>query len=135
MCSFILPRSGAALAARKQKSTPTCRSGNFKPPPRKAAGFCCAKPKKKPPSRATISVLVPIWCECTTKFEPILSKMAKAQPRRLAGKSARCAPPEKPLCIFFEISPAEIFWDLEKSFLIVRFGIMAKSVGYIWTRK
>ena len=45
------------------------------------------------------------WLLCTPKFEPTLSKMAEAQPCRLAGKPARCAPPEKAFA-FFEISPA-----------------------------
>ena len=31
-------------------------------PPRKIAGRRCAPPAKKPPVRATVSVLVPIWC-------------------------------------------------------------------------
>ena len=34
------------------------------------------------------------WSDFTTKLEPI--SRAEAQPRRLAGKPARCAPPEKP---------------------------------------
>ena len=44
--------------------------------------------------------------------------MAEAQPCRLAGKPARCAPPEKAFA-FFEISPAEFFF----------FKVKAVSVG------
>ena len=35
---------------------------NFLTPPRKIAGRRCTLPAKKPPVRATVSVLVPIWC-------------------------------------------------------------------------
>jgi hypothetical protein len=48
-----------------------------------------------------------------------LRKIAELQPRRLAGKSARCAPPEKPFALFL-IPPAEIFWIWKRVFLVVR---------------
>ncbi len=35
---------------------------NFFTPPEQTAGMRCARPEKKPPERATVSVLVPIWC-------------------------------------------------------------------------
>ena len=98
-------------------------------PPLKILGFCSAKPKKKPPMRATISEKVSFWCPCTTRLEPILRKNAeKHKPRRLACASARCAPPEKTLCIFFEISPAKIFLEKEKGFFCrVRFALWQNS--------
>jgi hypothetical protein len=54
--------------------------------------------------------------------------MSKAKPRRLAGKSARCAPPEKPFALF-EIPPDEIFWNWKRVFLAVRFCHMAEADG------
>ena len=40
--------------------------------------------------------------------------MFEANPRHLAGKSARCAPPEKPFALFFEISPRRISFLAER---------------------
>jgi hypothetical protein len=53
------------------------------------------------------------WCLYTTNLEPILRKIAELQPRRLADKSARCAPPENPFALFFDF-PRRDFLDLEK---------------------
>jgi hypothetical protein len=51
-----------------------------------------------------------VWWLSTRKLEPILARSAEAQPRRLAGASTRCAPPEKTVpCIIFEIPPAVFF--------------------------
>ena len=65
--------------------------------------------------RATISVLVPIWCIFTTKLELILRKMAKAQPRRLRACNARRPHQKNPLPIFL-FPPAEISFAVEKGF-------------------
>ena len=58
-----------------------------------------------------------IWWSFTTKLEPISRKMPETKPRHLAGKSARCAPPEKPFDLFFEFPPPrflvfekDVFW-------------------------
>ena len=59
-----------------------------------------------------------LWWNFTTKLELISRKMSKAQPRRLAGKPARCAPPEKPFAYFLDF-PRRDFFDLEKGFLVV----------------
>ena len=40
--------------------------------------------------------------------------MHEAKPRCLAGKSARCAPPEKAFA-FFEISPTDFLFFMEKA--------------------
>jgi len=50
-----------------------------------------------------------LWLPCTLKFEPISSKMA--------GRYKPVPEPEN-LFVYSCISPAEIFWDLEKSFLV-----------------
>ena len=80
-------------------------------------------------SKTTRNGVVLLWCPCTTRLEPILRKNAeKHKPRRLACASARCAPPEKTLCIFFEISPAKIFLEKEKGFFCrVRFALWQNS--------
>ena len=49
------------------------------------------------------------WLIFTTKFEPISSEIPEAQPRRLAGKSARCAPTEKPFA-FLRLPPPNFFF-------------------------
>ena len=54
-------RSVSALADLSKKNH-AARRGNFLTPPRKTAGLRCAPPAKKPPDRATVSVLVPNWC-------------------------------------------------------------------------
>ena len=46
-------------------------------PPRKTAGFCCTKPMKKPPSRATKLWIIPKWCDFTNWREPIFRKIIK----------------------------------------------------------
>ena len=50
-----------------------------------------------------------LWLPCTLKFEPISSKMA-----------GRCKPTPEPenLFVYFLHFPSEIFWDLEKDFLV-----------------
>ena len=69
-------------------------------PPRKTAGRRSAPPPKKPPDRATVSVLVPIWCDFTPKSEPISEKIPKLSPDA-CGRTRPLAPPEKPFAYFF----------------------------------
>ena len=54
------------------------------------------------------------WCLSTTKRE-LSSSEAVSEPRRLCGH-ARTRPTRKTLCIFFEVSPAEIFWIWKRHF-------------------
>jgi hypothetical protein len=78
--------------------------------PLKTSGICSAKPKKKERKCAQISRKVRSWWNFTTPLEPILRKSAKKhKPRRLAGKSARCAPPEKPFALFLRFPPPRFF--------------------------
>jgi hypothetical protein len=85
--------------------------GNFFIPPRKTSGLRSARPKKKPPSRATISVLVPIWWLCIPKLEPILARSANEAPAP-ARASTRCAPPENPSLELSNEFPPPIFYFL-----------------------
>ena len=88
-------------------------------PPRKTAGRRSAPPPKKPPDRATVSVLVPIWCDFTPKSEPISEKIPKLSPDA-CGRVTPARPTRKTLCLFF-ISPAEFLFQLKGSdFLAVR---------------
>ena len=53
--------------------------------------------------------LCSIWLPCTLKFEPISSRMADRY---------KPTPDQKTSLYIFYISPSEIFWDLEKGFLV-----------------
>jgi hypothetical protein len=57
-----------------------------------------------------------IWLNFTTKLEPVSSAKCEPSPAAWHGKPC-CAPPRKPLCIFFWISPAENFWKRKRLFL------------------
>ena len=81
-------------------------------------------PNKKPRTKPRFF----LWWSFTTKLEPISKKMFEAKPRHLAGKSARCAPPEKPFA-YFLISPAVIFWIWKRVFLVVRVSAKAETGG------
>jgi len=61
--------------------------------------------------------------------------MFEAKPRRLAGKSARCAPPEKAFA-FFEFPPPNFFFELGKS-QVCRVGCPQgqKRRGGLWLWK
>ena len=62
-----------------------------------------------------VSQKVAIWCLSTTSLEPISSKMPKLSPVAWHGRAV-LRPARKTLCIFFEISPAEIFWIWKRDF-------------------
>jgi len=65
--------------------------------PLKTSGFCSAKPKKKPPVRATISNLVQFWLIFTTKLESTSSVKPKSKPRRLFQQSWNAPRQKNPL--------------------------------------
>ena len=119
MSISILSRRGACRLRRPK--TIKCASLlalQISFPPRKTAGWRYAPPEKKPPQRAAISVVLPFWCNFTLSREPSSSGTV-SEPRRLCGQ-ARTRPTRKTLCIFFEVSPAVIFWIWKRVFLAVR---------------
>ena len=91
----------------------------FFSPPLKTFGFCCAKPKKKSAGCAQISRKVRFWWNFTTPLEPILAQNANSLSRAVCPAKLD-APHQKPLCIFFEISPAVIYWIWKRVFLVIR---------------
>ena len=96
---------------RRTKKRGSCRA--LKPiPPKKTFGLRSAQPKKKPPIRATILKKVYSWRTSTTRLEPILWQKAEnkncTSPAACYSKAVT-RPARKTICIFFEISPAEIF--------------------------
>ena len=67
------------------------------------------------------------WCNFTLSREPSSSETV-SEPRRLCGLARTC-PTRKTLCIFFEISPAEIFWIWKRVFLAVCVSAKAETGG------
>ena len=59
------------------------------------------------------------WWNFTTPLEPILAQNANSLSRAVCPAKLD-APHQKTLCIFFEISPAVIYWIWKRVFLVVR---------------
>ena len=87
------------------------------------SGLRSAQPEKKPPQRAAISVLFPIWWNFTTPLEPILRKNAELhKPPPLSTTKPCCAPPRKPFAYFLQL-PRRDFLIWKRVFLVgARFG-------------
>ena len=117
MCSVSAPPTP------KQKSVHLCTAiSSFLP--KKTSGLRSARPKKKPPIRATIFAPVSIWWLCIPKLEPILARSAEAQPRRTSSGQARAAPRQKKpsLALFLRFPPAVFFFLVERVGFFCRFA-------------
>ena len=72
---------------------------------------------KKKNTRILAGIL--LWWNFTTPLEPILAQNANSLSRAVCPAKLD-APHQKTLCIFFEISPAVIYWIWKRVFLVGR---------------